>query len=75
MSKVAFKKIMVGFAFSPNLKANVYESLRMAHYFGGELIFVHVGSKAPEKESRFKEIVASSPIHSEKFTIKWRVIL
>ena len=72
MSKVAFKKIMVGFAFSPNLKANVYESLRMAHYFGGELIFVHVGSKAPEKESRFKEIVASSPIHSGKFTIEWR---
>ena len=72
MSKVAFKKIMVGFAFYPNLKANVYESLRMAHYFGGELIFVHVGSKAPEKESRFKEIVASSPIHSEKFTIEWR---
>ena len=63
---------MVGFAFSPNLKANVYESLRMAHYFGGELIFVHVGSKAPEKESRFKEIVASSPINSEKFTIEWR---
>lgn len=63
---------MVGFAFSPNLKANVYESIRMAHYFGGELIFVHVGSKAPEKESRFKEIVASSPIHSEKLTIEWR---
>lgn len=72
MNKVAFKKIMVGFAFSPNLKANVYESIRMAHYFGGELIFVHVGSKAPEKESRFKEIVASSPIHSEKLTIEWR---
>jgi len=73
MSTVAFRKILVGFAFSPNLKANVYESLRMAHYFGGELIFVHVGSKAPEKESRFKEIVASSPVQSEKITIEWRV--
>jgi len=73
MSAVAFKKILVGFAFSPNLKANVFESLRMAHYFGGELIFVHVGSKTPEKESRFKEIVASSPIQSEKITIEWRV--
>ena len=64
---------MVGFAFSPNLKANVYESLRMAHYFGGDLIFVHVGSKTPEKESRFKEIIASSPVQSEKVTIDWRV--
>ena len=73
MSTVAFRKILVGFAFSPNLKANVYESLRMAHYFGGELIFVHVGSKTPKKESRFKEIVASSPVQSEKITIEWRV--
>jgi nucleotide-binding universal stress UspA family protein len=72
MSTVAFRKILVGFAFSPNLKANVYESLRMAHYFGGELIFVHVGSKTPEKESRFKEIVASSPVQSEKITIEWK---
>lgn len=72
MSTVAFKKILVGFAFSPNLKANVFESLRMAHYFGGKLIFVHVGIKTPEKESRFKEIVASSPVQSAKITIEWR---
>jgi nucleotide-binding universal stress UspA family protein len=37
------------------------------------LIFVHVGSKTPEKESLFKEIVASSPVQSEKITIEWRV--
>jgi nucleotide-binding universal stress UspA family protein len=73
MSTVAFRKILVGFAFSPNLRANVYESMRMAHYFGGKLIFVHVGSKTPEKESLFKEIVASSPVQSEKITIEWRV--
>ena len=73
MSLIAFKKILVGFAFSPNLKANVFESLRMAHFFGGELIFVHAGSKTPEKETRFKEIVASSPVQSEKIMIEWRV--
>ena len=73
MSSIDFKKILVGFAFSPNLKANVYESLRMAHYLGGKLIFVHVGSKTPEKESRFKEIIASSPVQSEKIVIEWRV--
>ena len=72
MSTTVFKKIMVGFAFSPNLKANVYESLRIARYFGGQLIFVHVGSKTPEKESHFKEIVASSPVQSEKINIHWR---
>lgn len=73
MSLISFKKILVGFAFSPNLKANVFESLRMAHYFGGELVFVHVGSKTSEKESLFKEIVASSPVQSEKIVIEWRI--
>ena len=73
MSPVAFKKILVGFAFSPNLKANIYEALRMAKYFGGELVFVHVGHKTAEKESRFKDIVASSPVQSEKIAIHWKV--
>ena len=72
MSVVAFKKILVGFAFSPNLKANIYESLRMANYFKGELIFIHVGIKTPEKESRFVDIVASSPISASKINIEWR---
>ncbi len=71
MSSIAFKKILVGFAFSPNLKANIYESLRLANYFKGELIFIHAGSKTPEKESRFRDIVASSPIRCSKITIEW----
>jgi len=73
MSPVTFKKILVGFAFSPNLKANIFEALRMASYFGGELVFVHVGHKTYEKESRFKDIVASSPVQSEKTSIHWKV--
>ena len=72
MSSVSFKKILVGFAFSPNLKANVYEALRMADYFEGELVFVHVGRKTVEKESLFKEIVASSPAQSKKISIYWK---
>ena len=73
MSTIAFKKIMVGFAFSPNLKANIYEALRMADYFRGELVFVHVGIKTPEKDSLFNQIVASSPIQSQKISVHWRV--
>ena len=64
---------MVGFAFSPNLKDNIYEALRMAHYFGGELVFVHVGRKTSEKESIFNEIVGSSPVQSEKISVHWRI--
>ncbi|MEK9603733.1 MAG: universal stress protein [Flavobacteriaceae bacterium] len=73
MGPIAFKKIMVGFAFSPNLKANVYEALRMAHYFDGELIFVHVGRKTPEKESLFNQLVDSSPVKPKKISIHWKV--
>ena len=72
MSVIAFKKILVGFAFSPNLKANICESLRMANYFKGELIFIHVGIKTPEKESRFRDIVVSSPVSASKINIEWR---
>ena len=64
---------MVGFAFSPNLKANVYEALRMAHYFDGELIFVHVGRKTPEKVAHFTEIIDSSPAQNKKYKVYWRV--
>lgn len=73
MGLIVFKKILVGFAFSPNLKANVYEALRIAHYFSGELVFVHVGRKTNEKESSFKEIVASNPIQSKKVSIHWKI--
>ena len=73
MSSIGFKKILVGFAFSPNLKANVFESLRLAYYFGAELVFVHVGNKTPEKESSFRDIIASSPIKSRKISIDWKV--
>ena len=45
----------------------------MANYFEGELIFIHAGSKTPEKESRFRDIVASSPVRASKITIEWRV--
>ncbi|MGY8944252.1 MAG: hypothetical protein ACKVKK_01325 [Flavobacteriales bacterium] len=62
----AFKKILVGFAFSPNLKANVYEALRMAFFFDAELTFVHVGEKTPEKESRFEELLHSCSIQPKK---------
>ena len=44
----------------------------MANYFKGELIFIHVGIKTPEKESRFRDIVASSPVSASKINIEWR---
>ena len=63
---------MVGFAFSPNLKANVYEALRMTSFLDGELLFFHVGQKTPEKVSRFKELVNSCPTQPKKVSVHWK---
>ena len=68
----AFKKILIGFAFSPNLKANVYEALRMAFFFDAELTFVHVGEKTPEKETRFEGLLHSCTIQPKKISIHWK---
>ena len=68
-----FKKILVGFAFSPNLKANVFEALRMASFFNGELMFFHVGTKTPEKVSRFMDLVKSCPVQPKKISVRWEI--
>lgn len=70
---IKFKKILVGFAFSPNLKANVYEALRMASFFNGELMFFHVGTKTSEKVSRFMDLVKSSPVQPKKISVRWEI--
>ena len=70
---IKFKKILVGFAFSPNLKANVYEALRMASFFNGELMFFHVGTKTSEKVSRFMDLVKSSPVQPKKICVRWEI--
>ncbi len=38
-----FKTIGIGVAFSPNLKANIYEAARLAVFFQSKLILIHVG--------------------------------
>ena len=43
-----FKTLLFGFAFSPSLKANVYEATRLANYFEAALILLHVGEKTKE---------------------------
>ena len=63
----------MGFAFSPNLKANVFEALRMASFFNGELMFFHVGAKTPEKVSRFMDLVKLCPVQPKKISVRWEI--
>ena len=71
MKKELFNKILIGFAFSPNLKANVFEALRLADFFNASLFFLHVGEKTESKESAFLKILKASPL-SNKITLLWK---
>ena len=50
-------KILIGVAFSPNLKANIFEAVRLANVFDAELVGVHVGTKSDKKKSDLKAIL------------------
>ena len=71
MNKTHFNKILIGFAFSPNLKANVFEAMRLAEFLGAHLYFLHVGSKSPAKAKTFSEILEESPGQPKNFTVLW----
>ncbi|MFD2563501.1 universal stress protein [Aquimarina rubra] len=67
-----FKTILIGVAFSPNLKNNVYEAMRMVDFFDSKLILVHVGAKTKEKEITIKELISGFSDDTEKVKIIWR---
>ena len=53
----SIKKILVGIAFSPNLKPNIFEAVRLANMFEAQLVGVHVGEKTIEKEQQLSELI------------------
>tara|TARA_X000000368_G_scaffold85114_1_gene64470 strand:+ start:995 stop:1858 length:864 start_codon:yes stop_codon:yes gene_type:complete len=67
-----FKKILIGFAFSPNLKANIYEALWISSALNAEIIFFHVGEKTSEKVSTIENIIRSCPQKNKNFSICWK---
>ena len=71
LRKTLFKKILVGFAFSPNLKANIFTSLRLANSLEANIFFVHVGNKTQAKEKTFDEILSDSPVQPKFIKVLW----
>lgn len=51
-------KILVGAAFSPNLKANIIQACRFANYFKAKLYIVHIGVLDKTKSNQLDNIVA-----------------
>ncbi|GAB5400776.1 MAG: hypothetical protein Aureis2KO_23610 [Aureisphaera sp.] len=69
MNTNPFKTIAIGVAFSPNLKANLYEASRLSLFFGSKLLLIHVGDTSEEKEHEVKEILA--PFIAQNLDFEW----
>jgi nucleotide-binding universal stress UspA family protein len=65
-------KILIGIAFSPNLKPNVFEAVRLANLFDAELVGVHVGRKSAEKETSLKKLLAEADDLNKPIKIIWQ---
>jgi len=54
-----FKSIGIGVAYSPNLKANLFEAARLSVFFGAKLFLIHVGEASEEKTNMLIIILKS----------------
>lgn len=72
MESTRFKNILIGFAFSPNLKANVFEALRLSNSLNGSLYFLHVGKKTHIKNTKLNDILNLSPIKPKNIIVIWK---
>lgn len=59
-------------AFSPNLKANLFEAIRTANMFDAELVAVHVGKKDTKKEQDLNAVLKEAPEIQNAFTTVWK---
>ncbi len=59
MSLNPFKSIGIGVAYSPNLKANLFEAARLSVFFGAKLFLIHVGEASEEKTNMLIIILKS----------------
>ena len=65
-------KILIGVAFSPNLKANVFEAVRLANMFDAELVGVHVGEKTDKKITDLNALLKEADVLKKTFNIIWQ---
>jgi len=59
LSLKPFKSIGIGIAYSPNLKANLFEAARLSVFFKSKLFIIHVGDYSDEKVNMLKIILKS----------------
>lgn len=66
-----FKKVLFGFAFSPNLENNLFEVLRVCQFLGAELTLLHVGACTPDKKQSITTLLEKIPEAAVVDQILW----
>ena len=56
-----FNKLLIGIAFSPHLKKNIFEVVRLVNQLDCRLIGVHVGEETDEKHRKLNSIIENIP--------------
>ena len=56
-----FSQILICIAFSPNLKKNIFEAIRISSMFNAKLIGVHAGEKSENKSKVLQDILEEIP--------------
>lgn len=59
MTLKPFKSIGIGVAYSPNLKANLFEAARLSVFFESKLFLIHVGEESEDKVNMLSVILKS----------------
>ncbi len=67
-----FDKLLIGIAFSPNLKSNIFEAVRLANMFDAELVGVHVGTKSDSKKTALKTLLSEANSLKKPFKAIWK---
>jgi len=67
-----FDKLLIGIAFSPNLKSNIFEAVRLANMFDAELVGVHVGTKSDEKKIALNTLLSEADALKKPFKTIWK---
>lgn len=65
-----FKSIGIGVAYSPNLKANLFEAARLSVFFKAKLFLIHVGEASEDKINMLRVILKSF----EKDNLNYEVV-
>lgn len=71
MLKKPFKKVATAVAFSPNIEANIGESIRLCDSLGEELLLIHVGDYSKADELRLLEIIQMKGGDANAINLVW----